>query len=238
MKVTICPDQPAAAALAAERMAAAIAAAREARGVAHISLAGSNTPRPAYEALAGLVEDWAGVHVWFGDERCVGPEDPESNYRMARETLLARGEIPEAQVHRIAGELGALVAAERYEAEVRATIAEPKPGRTPALDLALLGLGGDGHTASLFPGAGTLHDGGILCLPVHDAPKPPPDRVTMTLELLGAARAVLVLAPGASKADAVRRVQAGPDDAVPASLLPEHTELVLDPAAAGESLTP
>ena len=214
-------------------MAAAIAAARAERGVAHLALAGGNTPRAAYDALAGLVDDWAGVHLWFGDERCVGPEDPEANYRMVRETLLARAAIPEARVHRIAGELGALAAAERYEAEVRAGVAAADGGGTPALDLALLGLGEDGHTASLFPGAPALADGGVLCLPVHDAPKPPPDRVTMTLELLGAARALVVLAPGARKADAIRRVRAGPDPAVPASLLPDRTELLLDPAAAG-----
>lgn len=234
MRETVAADAPAAAALAAERIAAAIADARAERGAAHLALAGGNTPRAAYEALAGLVADWADVHLWFGDERCVEPDDVESNYRMLRESLLARAAIPEAQVHRIAGELGAEPAAERYEGELRTVLGpvDPEAG-IPVLDLALQGLGEDGHTASLFPGAETLDARGAICLPVHGSPKPPPDRVTMSLDLLGAARAVVVLASGGGKAEAVRGIQAGPARAVPASLLPrDRTELVLDTAAA------
>lgn len=235
MRATIAPDAAAAAGLAARRMASALAEAIEARGAAHLALAGGNTPRAAYEALAALVEDWGGVHLWFGDERCVEPDDPASNYRMVRESLLSHIPIPEAQVHRIAGELGAESAAERYEGELRATIGPAAPDAgIPELDLALQGLGEDGHTASLFPGSDPLDARGALCLPVHGSPKPPPDRVTMSLELLGAARAVVVLASGAGKAGAVRGIQAGPSRAVPASLLPaDRTELVLDEAAAG-----
>jgi len=235
VRETVAPDAAGAAAIAAERMAAAIDAARAERGVAHVALAGGNTPRAAYEALAALVEDWGGVHLWFGDERCVDPDDAESNYRMVRESLLARAAIPGEQVHRVAGELGAEAAAERYEGELRAVIgpSDPQAG-IPALDLALQGLGEDGHTASLFPGAATLDVREALCLAVHGSPKPPPDRVTMSLGLLGAARALVVLASGAGKAGAVRGIQAGPARAVPASLLPaDRTELVVDQAAAG-----
>lgn len=235
MRATIAPDAAAAAGLAARRMAIALAEAVERRDAAHVALAGGNTPRAAYEALAALVGDWDGVHLWFGDERCVEPDDPGSNYRMVRESLLSRIAIGEDRVHRIAGELGAEAAAERYEGELRATIgpASAEAG-VPQLDIVLLGLGEDGHTASLFPGSETLGARGVLCLPVHGSPKPPPDRVTMSLDLLGGARTILVLASGEGKADAVRGIQAGPSRAVPASLLPaDRTELVLDEAATG-----
>jgi len=235
LRSAIAPDPAAAAGLAARRMADALAEAVEMRGAAHLALAGGNTPRAAYEALAALVGSWDGIHLWFGDERCVEPDDQESNYRMVRESLLSRIAIGEDRVHRIAGELGAEAAAERYEGELRATIGPARADAgVPELDLVLLGLGEDGHTASLFPGSETLDARGALCLPVHGSPKPPPDRVTMSLELLRAARALVVLASGSGKADAVRGIQAGPSRAVPASLLPaDRTELVLDYAAAG-----
>jgi len=220
------PD--AAAEAAADRLTAAIAAARDARGAAHIALAGGTTPRKTYELLAGRIEDWGGVEVWFGDERAVGPDDPESNYRMASETLLADGAGPE--VHRIEGERGPEDAAAAYAAELEKRL--PREGGVPVLDLALQGLGPDGHTASLFPGNPVVEATGV-CVAVHDAPKPPPDRITVTVPVLRAARSIVFLATGAEKTDAVRGLLAGPDPKIPSSLLgSDHTEVIVDRDAA------
>jgi len=213
---------------AADRLHTAIEDAREARGAAHLALAGGTTPRRTYELLASRIDDWTGVEVWFGDERAVGPDDPESNYRMASETLLADGTGPE--VHRIEGERGPQEAAAAYAVELERRL--PKEDGIPILDLALEGLGPDGHTASLFPGNPAVNADG-LCAAVHDAPKPPPDRITLTVPLLRAARSIVFLATGADKADAVRGLLAAPDPKIPSSLLAgDRTEVIVDRDAA------
>jgi 6-phosphogluconolactonase len=166
-------------------------------------LAGGTTPKRCYEILAGMSLSWGRVTVLFGDERCVGPFDPESNYRVAFEALLRH--VAPASVHRMAGELGAEEGAARYESVVAAG----------PLDLVLLGLGADGHIASLFPDNPALAAGGAVAT-VHDAPKPPPDRITLTLGTLRAARRVIVLVGGADKREAVRRALAGE---VPAAMV-------------------
>jgi 6-phosphogluconolactonase len=220
------PD--AAAEAAADRLTAAIGKAREARGAAHVALAGGTTPRRTYELLAGRIDDWAGVQVWFGDERAVGPHDPESNFRMASETLLAGGHGPD--VHRIEGERGPEEAAAAYAAELKRRL--PAEDGLAVLDLALQGLGPDGHTASLFPGNPAVEATGT-CVAVHDAPKPPPDRITLTVPVLRAARSILFLATGTEKADAVRGLLAGPDPRIPCSLLGgDRTEVIVDRDAA------
>jgi 6-phosphogluconolactonase len=222
-------ETPAAAAeAAADRLQSAIEEARSARGAAHVALAGGTTPRHTYELLAERIDDWTGVEIWFGDERAVGPDDPESNYRMASETLLADGGGPE--VHRIEGERGPEEAAAAYAAELEERL--PSDGGVPVLDLALEGLGPDGHTASLFPGNPAVEETGI-CVAVHDAPKPPPDRITLTVPVLRAARSIVFLATGADKAEAVRGLLAGPDRKIPSSLLTgDHTEVIVDRDAA------
>jgi 6-phosphogluconolactonase len=213
---------------ACERLRNAIDQGREERGAAHIAIAGGETPRRTYELLAAQVDDWTGVEIWFGDERAVGPDDPESNYRMAEETLLAEGSGP--TVHRIEGERGAEEAAAAYAALMEERL--PLSAAVPVLDLAFQGLGPDGHTASLFPGNPAVEAEGI-CVPVHDAPKPPPDRITMTVPVLRASRSIVFLATGSEKADAVRGLLAGPDPAVPSSLLgSDRTEVILDRDAA------
>jgi 6-phosphogluconolactonase len=233
VRLTVADDAEAASEIAAERMATAISGARAARGEAHVALAGGETPRRAYELLGPLVGDWSGVHLWFGDERCVPPDDPESNYRLVRETLLAGADIPEEQVHRISGERPPAEAAAAYEDELRRLVPAGDAG-LPALDLAFLGLGRDGHTASLFPDDRALGRDDALCFPVRGA-KPPPNRITLSLPLLRAARSVLVLATGEGKRRAVASVRAGPSRSTPASLLPpERTEIVVDAAAAPE----
>jgi 6-phosphogluconolactonase len=205
------------AARAAQVLAAALDAARAIHGAGHGALAGGSTPRRAYELLGPLLPDWADVHLWFGDERCVPPDDPDSNFRMVREAL----DAPGATIHRIRGELGAEAAAADSSAELGDT----------TLDVALLGLGEDGHTASLFPNRPELQARGVA-IPVHDAPKPPPDRVSLTLEKLNASRRIVLLVAGASKAEALARVLAGPDPATPASLLDrDKLEIVADAAA-------
>jgi 6-phosphogluconolactonase len=213
---------------ACERLRSAISLARDARGAAHIALAGGETPRRTYELLAADIDDWTGVEVWFGDERAVGPDDPDSNYRMALETLLTRGGGPE--VHRIEGERGAEAAAAAYAALLAERL--PRENDVPVLDLALQGLGPDGHTASLFPGNPAVEAEGV-CVPVHDAPKPPPDRITLTVPVLRAARSIVFLATGSEKAEAVRGLLGAPDPAVPSSLLGgDRTEVIVDRAAA------
>ena len=158
---------------------------------------------------------WERVTIFFGDERCVPPESPESNYRMAAQTLLDR--VTMGAVHRIAGEQGAETAAAAYAPLVAAA----------PLDLVLLGIGPDGHTASLFPGNPALAATGHVT-PVHDAPKPPPDRVSLTLRALREARRVVILVAGADKRDAVRLAQAG---RVPAGLIDQAEWLVTRDAA-------
>jgi len=217
--------------LAAERLADAIGAGQRAGRTVHLSLAGGSTPRDAYEWLADLVEDWAGVELWLGDERLVPPDHPESNYRMLAEALLRR---TAAAAHPVPTEGSAEEAASAYAREIRRRV-PPGPSGLPAFALAMLGLGEDGHTASLFPHAPALDARGQVCVAVHDAPKPPPDRVSLTLDALRAAGAALILAAGEGKAQAVAATVSGPDPAVPASLLADGAlELIVDQAAARE----
>lgn len=180
-----------------------------------IVLAGGSTPRRCYELLSQMSLAWGSVGILFGDERCVPPTDPESNYRMADDTLLHR--VHPGLVHRIPAELGADEAAALYE---------PVVAMAP-LDLVMLGIGPDGHTASLFPQHAALNARGLV-VGVHDAPKPPPDRVTLTLGALRSARRVVILATGADKRDAVRMGMAG---TVPAGMIAGAEWLVSRDAA-------
>lgn len=234
---TITPthDAEEAARTCAERIAEAIDEARADRGAAHVSLAGGRTPGRTYELLAEHVDDWSGVHLWFGDERCVPLDDPDSNHRLVARTLLdalaERGVAP-PEVHAVAGAAGEpAAAAAEYERDLRAAL--PAVDGVPVLDLALLGLGEDGHTASLFPNDAALGERERLCVPVHGS-KPPFARVSLTLPVLRAARRIVVLTAGAGKAWAVGAMLAGPSPRVPASLLADggQVELIADREAA------
>jgi 6-phosphogluconolactonase len=185
---------------AAEWLAQVLADVVTVNGRVKLGLAGGSTPRAMHEELArSSVVPWRAVHVFFGDERAVPPDHADSNYRMARESLLDRVPIPPAQVHAMDGENPDRDAAARaYETLL------PK-----SLDVLVLGMGEDGHTASLFPGAPSLREATRRVLAVV-GPKPPPERLTLTPpEILGAERRV-VLVSGAGKAEAVARALDGP----------------------------
>lgn len=213
-EVVVVPDLAALADEAAARMEAiALEAPSGSRGT--IALAGGSTPRAAYQHLGGRCPPWGRVAFFFGDERCVPPDDEGSNYRMARESLLDRIPLRPDQVHRVLGELPPEEAAARAEEDLRASV----PGAPyPVLDLIVLGMGPDGHTASLFPGAPELAETKRLMVPVHRPEMPQPWRVSMTLPVLNAARRVLVVVGSAEKAPMVRRALAG-DPQIPAGLI-------------------
>jgi 6-phosphogluconolactonase len=173
------------------------------RGQFHLVLAGGNTPRGIYRGLCSAHTDWSAWHIYFGDERCVPPTDPARNSHMAAKAWLGHVPIPALQVHVIPGELGAIEAARNY-AETLRSVGD--------FDLVLLGLGEDGHTASLFPG----HEWGTVpgspdTLAVFDAPKPPPQRVSLSAARLSRARQVIFLVSGESKHRAVAEWRVGKD---------------------------
>ena len=225
--VRVFEDAAALARAAAEAVATAARLSFEARGRFRLGLSGGRTPAPLYRALAGPAFreriPWPSVRIYFADERAVPPSDPESNFRLAAETLIGPARIPSANVHRMKGDDPDLEAAvEEYET----LLAEP-------LDVLILGVGGDGHTASIFPGSPLVREVVRRVALVTDAPKPPPRRITVTARAIGEARRVLVLAAGAEKAAAVADALEGgvePRD-VPARLLRDR-EWYVDRAAA------
>ena len=231
-RLTTCVDAEAVAARAASDCVRYLRRASEARGVAHVALSGGRTPTRTYQLLAAKPADLSGVEVWFADERCVPPQDEQSNYRLAAESLIDVAPIPPERVHRMEGELGPREGARRYEL-LLGERAPKADGALPMLDLIVLGIGPDGHVASLFPGAATLDAGDdAVCLGVGDSPKPPPERITLSLAVLRAARRCLLLATGASKADAIEAMLAAPSRHVPASLLRrERLTVIADDAA-------
>ncbi len=175
-----------------------------ARGLFRLSLCGGNTPRAAYAELAKIGLPWEKVQITFGDERCAPPEDAQSNYRMAKESLLGAVPIPEGNVFRMRGELEPAAAAEEYERKL-AAVAE-RFGETRYIhDLLLLGLGGDGHTASLFPGTAALEEEGRSVV-VNHVPQFKMHRITFTFPLINAARRVCFLVNDPGKEPVVQAV--------------------------------
>ena len=213
-RIVVAADADALTAATEGTLRPAIAQAIAGRGRAWIALAGGRTPRAVYERLAQggtPIIDWTKVHVAFGDERLVPPDHADSNYGMARAALLSRVPVPEAQVHRIQGELPTTAAAAAAYGEALADAFSLAPGSVPVFDVVLLGIGADGHTASLFPGTPALHEKVCLAIGVQ-APAPPVDRVSLTFPVLNAAREVVILTAGADKAVAVRRALADDGD--------------------------
>ncbi len=202
---------------AADRFTVAAGDAIRARGRFVVALSGGSTPLHMYERIAAGAHasavDWTRVQVLWSDERCVPSDDAQSNYRMARETLLDHVPIPQANVHRVRGEDEPVEAASAYEGVLRrvlATSAE-RPGGSSGgrVDLVLLGLGEDGHTASLFPGMVDVHESQHWVRAVHAPAVVPPWRVTFTPAAINAAVAVDFLVTGSAKAAIVRDVLEG-----------------------------
>jgi 6-phosphogluconolactonase len=191
----------------------------------HVALTGGSTPKAAYERAADLREDWSGLHVWFTDERCVPPEHEHSNFGMADRALLSRARG--ATVHRMRGELGPEDGAAAYENEFG------EFGRG-ALDLILLGVGPDAHICSLFPSDDALGERERRVVGVETPGMAPlVARITLTLPVVNASGQIVFLVTGEDKADAVRRVFAGPPDPrAPGSLVEGNVVALLDPAAA------
>ncbi len=220
-KVQSFPDIDALSQAAAEHIVTAAAAAIAAHGRFSIGLSGGSTPRPLFERLArepfsGQI-DWENVHVFWGDERCVPPDHADSNFRMARETLLDHVPLPDDNVHRIKGERDPAQAAEEYEHTLRMFFSG---AAWPRFDLLLQGLGDDGHTASLFPGTAALHDQSHW-VAANYVPKFDAWRITLTAPAINAASEIMFLVAGANKAAALRAVLHGPHqpDTYPAQLI-------------------
>jgi 6-phosphogluconolactonase len=213
-------DADAVALEAARRMLQSASRAISARGLFRIVLAGGRTPEAAYRLLVGADTDWSRWEIYFGDERCLPVDDAERNSRMAARALLDPVAIPAANIHPIPAEQGAEAAANAYQPVIRAAL---------PFDLVLLGIGEDGHTASLFPGQ--QHPAGQLVHAVHNAPKPPPDRVSLGAGALSEAREVLILATGAAKRAAIKAWQAG--EALPIAAIGGSVpvDVLLDKAA-------
>jgi 6-phosphogluconolactonase len=223
VEITVVADAEEAARLVAERLT------EQARAGGHVVLTGGSTPRIAYEKATGLEPDWSRVELWWGDERCVPPDDERSNYRMAKEALLDRLEQQPAAVHRMQGELGRDSGKREYELEL---------ADVGTFDLVLLGLGPDGHVASLFPNFPTLDVANRDVVGSDAGHEPFVDRISLTLPRLCATRDLLFLVTGADKADAVARAFSNPPSrATPGSLARATegtTHAFLDRAAAAK----
>lgn len=221
MRIEVLADAEAVAAAGAERLVA------RAREGGHIALSGGSTPARMHELAAGRLDDWSRAVLWFGDDRAVPPHHEHSNYAMARATLLDRIDAAAGpRVERILGERGAEEAADDYESRRR---------EAPDLDLAVMGLGPDAHTASLFPGRPAVQERRRLAVAeTEPGMEPLVPRVTLTLPVFEAAAEVLFLVAGAGKRDAVRRAFGrDPDPASPAARLRGANVTVLcDEAAA------
>jgi 6-phosphogluconolactonase len=222
MNVLVSPTPQAAATLAAQHLARAAASAIAERGSFSVALSGGSTPKLMYEALRGLEVDWTRIHVYFSDERSVGPDSADSNYRSARLGLLDHVNIPATQIHRMEGERDPARAAADYAALLPAQ-----------LDLVLLGMGDDGHTASLFPGTEGVQTAGRVV--ANWVPKLETWRLSFTFAEINAARERWLLVTGKGKAEVLREVQNGIDGVSGHPVAGVHAATwYLDTAAAAE----
>jgi 6-phosphogluconolactonase len=233
--VVIGGDARAVARLAAEYLLEAV---RRTEGLFALALSGGSTPRPLYSLLASpkfvAQVPWERVHVFFADERAVPPDDPDSNFGLVQALLLSQAPVPAGHTHRMFGEAEDLEgAARRYEAELRAICPAGRADGVPALDLVVLGVGEDGHTASLFPGTAALEEERRLVV-ASSVPKLNSRRLTLTRPALAAARELVFLVTGEQKAGVVRRVLEGDGEVPAARVATEAASAVffLDEAAA------
>jgi len=207
MNIVRFADTEALARAVAEQVARAAETAMAERGVFHLVLAGGSTPKHCYELMRDMDLPWQAMHIWFGDERCLPVGDAERNDTMAEQALLTHVPLELSHIHRMLAELGPDAGAAMYTKELK---------HAPAMDLVLLGMGEDGHTASLFPGNPALNDP-RLAVPVFDSPKPPSERISMGLGLLNDAGRRIVMVAGDGKQGAWTRIQSG--EALPVALL-------------------
>lgn len=235
-KIRVLPDLPAVVQAAADRVIQAAASAIEAAGVFHVALSGGSTPRPLYELLSadhniGRI-DWAKVHIYFADERCVPPTHPDSNFRLASEAMLDHVPIPAGNIHRMKGEIEPQAAAIEYGRMLEATF-----GEEGGLDMAILGVGEDGHTASLFPHNPVLEESRHRCVAAY-VEKLNAWRISLSAPFLNRSREVMVVVTGEKKAGIVQQVLEGELDArrLPIQLIdPPDGRItwLMDSAAAG-----
>jgi len=203
-----------------------------ARGRFSLALPGGSVATSLFPRLARLSLDWSRTHFFWGDERAVPPDDPESNFGVARRLWLEPAGVPAASIHRMEADAPDLERAAATYADVLAAAT----GRPPRLDLALLGVGPDGHVCSLFPGHALLEEERRFVAAIVDSPKPPPRRLTLTLPALAAAEWVVVAAFGAAKADIIRDAIEDPASRLPVALAAGAARrclFLLDEAAAG-----
>ncbi len=240
--VVVHPDAAVLAEAVASRLVTRLLDVQSVRSPVHLVLTGGTVGIASLAALARHpardAVDWSGVHVWWGDERFLPAGDPDRNETQARAALLDQlDQLPAGNVHAMPP-ADAAGTPEEAAAAYAATLAAHAPdgGRAPAFDVLLLGMGPDGHVASLFPGHPGLDVVGVATAGVHGSPKPPPERVTLTFETIAAARQVWVVAAGAEKAPAVAGALGGaPVHEVPAAGVTgtERTLWLVDAAAAG-----
>jgi 6-phosphogluconolactonase len=205
-EIVVLPDPTALAHEAADRFVALTRSAIASYGRFTVALSGGSTPKLLYAQLVRQPIEWRHVHVFWGDERCVPPDHPDSNYGLAQRTLLSHVDIPPQNVHRLPGELAPARAAQQYEDELRSSLGTP-----PRFDLILLGMGADAHTASLFPGTLALHEQQRWVV-ANYVDKLQATRLTLTLPVINQASNVIFLITGSDKAAALRSVWHGPYD--------------------------
>ncbi|MCA9837949.1 MAG: 6-phosphogluconolactonase [Trueperaceae bacterium] len=224
--IVVLKDNQELAAEAARQFVALAKAAIDTTGKFTVALSGGSTPQKLHTLLANQYKhslDWSKVFVFFGDERFVAPFEPESNYLMADETLLSLVDIPEENIFPFATiDLSPEEAAELYEKELKKFF-----GERPSFDLILLGIGPDGHTASLFPGhPEVLNPSDAFVRAVYDSPKAPPIRLTLTYALINQAKQVIFLVGGQGKTEALKNILEGPADLPAAKVRPENGEVL------------
>lgn len=230
-RVVFCETPAAVAQAGAREIMSAARSAEERASLFTLVLSGGSTPRAVYRLLASETLgrlNWQATRLLFGDERCVGPDHADSNFRMVSEELLERLPIPRQSVRRIEGERGSGDAAASYDRIVRESL-EDLPGKL--FDVVLLGMGGDGHTASLFPGRDYASDGALLAVPATAPPASPiRDRVSLTLRAISRSRRVVYMVTGEDKRSMLARVldamKRGGDPALPASMVTSAGEVV------------
>ncbi|MEO6807356.1 MAG: 6-phosphogluconolactonase [Edaphobacter sp.] len=239
----VLPTPAATAQAAAQLLLDAAVKAATSRGVARIAISGGTTPKVMFALLADPAGPflkqvpWDKIDLYWVDERCVPPDNAESNYRMTSEAMLSKVSIPADRVHRMEGELNPEVAAARYESTIRNTF-KLEGAETPTFDLVLLGMGDDGHTASLFPHTEALNEMSQIVVPNH-VPQKDTWRITLTWPVINQGREVAFLIEGADKAQVLHDVFLGPyqPDTYPSQIIRPasgHLTLLLDRAAAAK----